>query len=102
MYREYGAAVRPRLTEGDRYCYMYGKRPTDTLRSFRVRDLYDFFHWMLRERRGRIKKARTVQTYWNTLTLVRQLETGCFDVEPAVQVEMCGVRPSPFAQAPSR
>jgi len=81
---------------------MYGKRPTDTLRSFRVRDLYDFFHWMLRERRGRIKKARTVQTYWNTLTLVRQLETGCFDVEPAVQVEMCGVRPSPFAQAPSR
>ncbi|KAK0261952.1 hypothetical protein LTR35_017781 [Friedmanniomyces endolithicus] len=49
---------------------------------------------MLSERRGRIKKARTVQTYWNTLSLVRQLEAGCFDVEPAVQVEMCGVRPS--------
>lgn len=97
LWWRYGfVGSRPRfvltLTDGDRYCRVYGKDPTDTLRSYRVQGLYDFFYWMLSDRRGRIKKARTVQTYWNTLTLVRQLETGCFDVEPAVQVEMCGVR----------
>ncbi|KAK4887989.1 hypothetical protein LTR49_028893, partial [Elasticomyces elasticus] len=81
-----------------RYCRVYGKDPTDTLRSYRVQDLYDFFYWMLSDRRGRIKKARTVQTYWNTLILVRQLETGCFDVEPAVQVEICGARQNLIAE----
>ncbi|KAK4570553.1 hypothetical protein LTR86_002635 [Recurvomyces mirabilis] len=75
-----------------KYCSVYNKDPIETLRSYQVPDLYDFFYWMLSERKGRIKKTRTVQTYWNTLTLIRQLETGSFDVEPAVQVEMCGVR----------
>ncbi|GIZ43092.1 hypothetical protein CKM354_000633300 [Cercospora kikuchii] len=73
------------------YCNTHGKEPTDTLRTFLIKDLYNFFHWMLR-RGGRIRKARTLQTYWNTLTLVRQLETGCYTVDPAVQVEMCGAR----------
>jgi len=81
-----------------RYCGLYSKDPIDTLRSFLVEDLYNFFYWMLSDRRGRIRKARTVQTYWNTLTLVRQLETGCYDVQPAVQIEMCGVCTSPSHQ----
>ncbi|KAK4551279.1 hypothetical protein LTR86_011254 [Recurvomyces mirabilis] len=81
-----------------RYCEVYGKHPIDTLRSHQVKDLYGFFHWMLREREGRIKKARTVQTYWNTLTLIHQLETRCFDIEPAVQVEMCGARQNLVAE----
>ncbi|KAK3669459.1 hypothetical protein LTR78_010645 [Recurvomyces mirabilis] len=81
-----------------RYCEVYSKDPIDTLRSYQVNDLYDFVHWMLRERKGRIKKARTVQTYWNTLTLIRQLETKCFDVERAVQVEMCGARQNLVAE----
>ncbi|GIZ48168.1 hypothetical protein CKM354_001124100 [Cercospora kikuchii] len=76
----------------DSYCNTHGKEPSDTLRTFHIKDLYNFFHWMLRERGGRIRKARTLQTYWNTLTLVRQLETGCYSVDPAVQVEMCGAR----------
>jgi hypothetical protein len=46
---------------------------------------------MLRERKGRIRKAGTIQTYWNTLTLVRQLETKQFEIAPQVQIEMCGV-----------
>nr|POE75083.1 hypothetical protein CFP56_78195 [Quercus suber] len=73
------------------FCTLHGKDPTETLRSFRIQDLYNFFHWMLREGSGRIRVSRTLQTYWNTLTLVRQLETGCFDMARAVQVEMCGV-----------
>lgn len=51
------------LIEADRWSQVlrvYGNDPTDTLRSFLVRDLYDFFYWLLGERRGRIKKARTV------------------------------------------
>ncbi|KAK4551680.1 hypothetical protein LTR86_010967 [Recurvomyces mirabilis] len=80
------------------YCEVYGKHPIDTLRSYQVNDLYDFVHWMLRERQGRIKKARTVQTYWNTLTLIRQLETKCFNVERAVEVEMCGARQNLVAE----
>ncbi|KAK1810844.1 hypothetical protein LTR12_014803 [Friedmanniomyces endolithicus] len=80
---------------GNPHCRVYGKEPTDTLRSYLVQDLYNSFYRMLSERRGRIKKTRTIQTHWNALTLVRQLETGCVDVEPAVRIEICGMRPSP-------
>ncbi|KAK1043387.1 hypothetical protein LTR12_018243 [Friedmanniomyces endolithicus] len=58
LWRRYRSVDR--MSRWSQVLRVYGNDPTDTLRSFLVRDLYDFFYWLLGERRGRIKKARTV------------------------------------------
>ncbi|KAK0255783.1 hypothetical protein LTR35_018293, partial [Friedmanniomyces endolithicus] len=42
--------------------------------------------------RGTLRHASTLQTYWDTLCLVRKEETGLYVVEPHVKDAVVGVR----------
>jgi hypothetical protein len=58
------------------YCAMTKNYWIAALELFQVKVVSTFFYWLLRTRQSTLRKASTVQTYWNTLCLVRKAETG--------------------------
>ncbi|KAK0838493.1 hypothetical protein LTS02_017738 [Friedmanniomyces endolithicus] len=50
-----------------------------------------FFHFLLAHRRQTLRHTSTLQTYWNTLCLVRRRETGLMVIETHVKDGMVGV-----------
>ena len=55
-----------------RYCQFTKKNPVATLEGISINVLYAFFDWLLRERKGSLGAASSLQTYWNALYLVRK------------------------------
>ncbi|OQN95439.1 hypothetical protein B0A48_18547 [Cryoendolithus antarcticus] len=47
---------------------------------------------MLGEKSDTLRTASTLQTYWNTLCLVRRKETGLFAIDPMIKSQMHGIR----------
>jgi hypothetical protein len=60
------------------------------MRQASVPVLDNFFHWLLEERRERLHKASSLQTYWNAWTMIRQQKT-TLTVEPQLKAAMDGV-----------
>ncbi|KAL9582090.1 MAG: hypothetical protein Q9212_003502 [Teloschistes hypoglaucus] len=74
------------------YCQFTKKNPVATLEGISINVLYAFFDWLLRERKGSLGAASSLQTYWNALCLVRKQETGCHQIDPLIKSQMHGVR----------
>ena len=64
----------------------------ENLRLFAIGVLNSFFHWLLQERSDSLRAASSLQTYWNTLGLVRRKETGCCVIDLETKREWQGVR----------
>ncbi|EMC97231.1 hypothetical protein BAUCODRAFT_130449 [Baudoinia panamericana UAMH 10762] len=79
-------------TKWQSYCHYTRRDPTIELQQFHIRVIYSFFHWLLETRQGRIRSASSLQTYWNSLCLVRRRRTGLQILEPSVKDSMIAVR----------
>ena len=79
------------LTSTARYCQFTKKNPVAILIGISINVLYAFFDWLLGERKDRPDAARSLQTYWNALCLVRKQETGCHQINPLIKSQMYGV-----------
>ncbi|TKA79242.1 hypothetical protein B0A55_06268 [Friedmanniomyces simplex] len=75
-----------------RFCRKTRKDPLGELRRFTTKILSLFFHFLLAQRRGTLGHASTLQTYWNTLCLMRKRETGLYIIQPHVKDAMVGLR----------
>ncbi len=78
---------------------MMHKETVSELRHFTIKILQLFFHFLLAHRRQTLRHTSTLQTYWNTLCLVRRRETGLMVIETHVKDGMVGVR-SPCLMKP--
>ncbi|KAJ9644078.1 hypothetical protein H2199_003946 [Coniosporium tulheliwenetii] len=76
----------------NKYCVTVNQASTDFLKTFSVRDLHNFFYYVIRESEGRLDSARSLQTYWNVLCIVREMDTGGLKVDPLTKAQMIGVR----------
>ncbi|TKA25160.1 hypothetical protein B0A54_17675 [Friedmanniomyces endolithicus] len=74
------------------FCQRTREDPESELRLFTTQILSLFFHFLLEQSRGTLRHASTLQTYWDTLCLVRKEETGLYVVEPHVKDAVVGVR----------
>lgn len=74
-----------------RYCTSTQKDPVECLRLFNISTVATFFHWLLRTRQATLRKASTLQTYWNTLCLLRKAETGLHIIPQELKASMVGV-----------
>ncbi|KAJ9646989.1 hypothetical protein H2199_001975 [Coniosporium tulheliwenetii] len=82
----------PSLTNLHRYCATVNHASTDFLKTFSVGDLHNFFYYLIRESEGRLDSARSLQTYWNVLCIVREMDTGGLKVDPLTKAQMIAVR----------
>ncbi|KAL9027313.1 MAG: hypothetical protein Q9196_004144 [Gyalolechia fulgens] len=74
------------------YCRFTKKNPMAILEGISINVLYAFFDWLLRERKGSLGAASSLQIYWNASCLVRKQETGCYQIDPLIKSQMHGVR----------
>ena len=74
-----------------RYCLIVRKDPGESLELFRVGTVATFLHWLLNTRKATLRKTSTLQTYWNTLCLVRKAETGLHIIPQELKAAMVGV-----------
>ncbi|KAL8800746.1 MAG: hypothetical protein Q9182_004951 [Xanthomendoza sp. 2 TL-2023] len=74
------------------YCQFTKKNPVATLNGISINVLYAFFDWLLRERKGSLGAASSLQIYWNALCLVRKQETGSHQIDPLIKSQMYRVR----------
>ena len=79
-----------------RYCSIVRKDPGESLELFRVGTVATFLHWLLKTRKSTLRKASTLQTYWNTLCLVRKAETGLHIIPQELKAAMVGVSQDGF------
>jgi hypothetical protein len=79
-----------------RYCLTVSKDPGESLELFRVGTVATFLHWLLKTRKATLRKASTLQTYWNTLCLVRKAETGLHIIPQELKAAMVGVSQDGF------
>ncbi|KAK3614318.1 hypothetical protein LTR56_027328, partial [Elasticomyces elasticus] len=70
------------------FCHKVKKDPVEELKCFEVKRLSLFFHFVLAQRRATLRHTSTLQTYWNTLCLVRKRETGLQHVPSHVKEAM--------------
>lgn len=76
-----------------RYCKITHKDPVQSLQRIRTNALSGFFDWLLKTLRDTIQGAGTVQTYWNTLCIIRSRSTAGVQLDPLIKQQMIGVCP---------